>query len=261
VSTEPVPRAADADHLTQALRQSGSLGWGRDSNGTITVSFKNSRSHALRLQLDYDGADALAPASLILKLGHLDADGRSSCANTGEVAFYRDVASTVSAGLTPRCFEVVSATETSARRLLLEDLTDSHVIPTTWPLPATRSPMRKHSVGASDPHAAWWDHPLLGTAARGWRDQSAFERMLKSFAEQFARFIDQYGETVPSERRDLYQRLLDQAPPLLLTSQSHRDPRRCGSVEFLSAPGWRREERQADRLATDDPAYMMAMLS
>lgn len=150
---------------------------------------------------------------------------------------------------------------------------DSHVIATTWPLPPTRSQCESIVWAQATFHAAWWGHPLLSTVAGGWRDQSAFERMFKTFAEQFARFVDQYGETVPSERRDLYQRLHDQAPRLLARYYSHLNLTvihgdahpwnfflpQDGGVKNVRLIDW---EAWSIDTATDDLAlaYMMAML-
>ncbi len=234
-------------------------------------SLKKLRSHTLRLRLDYGGPAEDAPSSVILKMGHLDSAGRSSYSNRREIAFYRDVAPAMPAGLAPRCFEAVEATDTSAWHLLLEDLTDSHFIATEWPLPPTLGQCESIVQAQARFHAAWWDNPLLGVSVGSWRDTDAFDEDLRSFAEQFARFTDRFGELVSPERRDLYQRLLDQAPRLLARYYSRRDltvihgdahswnfflPRRGGgeNVRLIDWEGWSIDT------ATDDLAYMMAML-
>ncbi len=271
MATDSLPRAADAERLTEALRRAGALGSARVSNVAAMSSLKKLRSHTLRLRLDYEGAAADAPGSLILKMGHPDSAGRSSYANRSEIAFYRDIAPAVPTGLVPRCFEVVEATDTSAWHLLLEDLTDSHFIATEWPLPPTLTQCESIVRAQARFHAAWWDNPLLGVSAGTWRDAEAFERDLRSFAEQFARFTDRFGELMPPERRDLYHRLLDQAPRLLARYHSRRNltiihgdahpwnfflPRYGGgeNVRLIDWEGWSID------VATDDLAYMMAML-
>jgi hypothetical protein len=87
--------------------------------------------------LEYEGSSAGAPNTIILKHGHLDGAGRSTYANHREIIFYRKVAPGPPAGLVPRGFEAVDATDSTAWHLLIEDLTDSHFIATEWPLPPT----------------------------------------------------------------------------------------------------------------------------
>src|SRR5229473_937381 len=91
MTTDSLPPAANADYLTAALRKSGALGPARVCDVTVTSSLAKLRSLTRRLRLDYEGSAGDAPASLILKMGHLDA-GRASYANRNEIAFYRDIA-------------------------------------------------------------------------------------------------------------------------------------------------------------------------
>jgi thiamine kinase-like enzyme len=164
----------------------------------------------------------------------------------------------------------VEVTDTSAWHLLLEDLTDSHFIATQWPLPPTLEQCESIVQAQARFHAASWDNPRLGTSIGNWRNADAFDRDLRSFAEQFARFTDRFGEMMPPERRDLYQRLLDQAPRLLARYHSRRNltlihgdahvwncflPRQGvgDNVRLIDWEGW------TIGTATDDLAYMMAM--
>jgi len=269
--TESLPRAADAEHITEVLRRSGAKGLARVSNVAVTSSLKKLRSHTLRLHLDYESPTPDTPSSLILKMGHLDGSGRSTYANGREISFYRTVAATGTTGLAPRCLEAVEATDNSAWHLLLEDLTDSHFIATEWPLPPTSVQCESIVQALARFHAAWWDSPLLGASVGAWYDPDAVNQGLRAFAEQFARFTDRFGEFVPPERRDLYQRLLDQAPRLLARYHSRRHltinhgdahtwnfflPRHGGSenVRLIDWESW------SINAATDDLAYMMAML-
>src|SRR6266851_792999 len=269
--TESLPRAADAEHITEVLRRSGAKGLARVSNVAVTSSLKKLRSHTLRLNLDYESPTPDTPSSLILKMGHLDGSGRSTYANGREISFYRTVAATGTTGLAPRCLEAVEATDSSAWHLLLEDLTDSHFIATEWPLPPTFAQCESIVQALARFHAAWWDDPRLGSAVGSWRDTAAWDRILRSLVDQFARFTDRYGEMIPPERRDLYKRLFDSAPRLLARYHSRRNltiihgdahtwnfflPRPDGGegVRLLDWEGWTIDT------ATDDLAYMMAML-
>jgi thiamine kinase-like enzyme len=271
MTTESLPPAASAEHLTEALRKSGALGKARICNVAVAGSFPKLRSHTLRLRLDYEGSAADAPNSVILKMGHLDSAGRPPYANRHEIAFYRDVAPAPPERLVPSCFEAVEATDTSAWHLLLEDLTETHFIATEWPLPPTTEQCESMVRALARFHAAWWDDPRLGITMGSWQDAAAFDRHLRSFAEQFTRFADRFGELMPPERRDLYERLLDRAPGLLARYHSRRNltlihgdahswnfflPRN-GDGEDVRLVDW---EGWSIDMATDDLAYMMAML-
>jgi hypothetical protein len=272
VTTETLPRAADPERITEALRRCGALSTACVCNVEALSSLKKLRSHTFRLRLEYEGPSAGAPNSIILKAGHLDDAGRSTYANRREIAFYREIATATSAQLVPRCFEAVDATGITAWHLLLEDLTDTHFIATEWPLPPTLAQCEIIAQALAHFQGLWWDSPHLGASIGVWHDAEAIDRSLRIFAEKFARFTDRFfGEFVPFERRKLYERLLDQAPRLMARYLSHR---RLTIIHgdahswnfFLPMQGGRENVRLIDwedwdiGSATDDLAYMMAML-
>jgi Phosphotransferase enzyme family len=268
MTTKHLPRAAEPKHLTEALCRSGALGAARICNVAAVTSFPKLRSCTLRLSLDYEGPAGDAPRSLILKMGHLGNNGRSSYANRREIDFYRDVAPNLR--MVPRCFEAVEATDTSAWHLLLEDLTDSHTIATEHPLPPAPEQCQRIVRAWSHFHAAWWDDPRLGTSVGRWDSVDDWDQYLRDFAGQYARFTDRFGQVLSPERRKLYEQLLDRAPRLLARSLS-----RCNQTLvhgdahwwncFLPCDGgpdvklfdW---ESWSIDIATTDIAYMMAML-
>lgn len=269
MTTDALPPAADAEHLTEVLRKAGALGAARVCNAAEAGSFVKLRSHTRRLRLEYEGMAGDAPRSVILKMGHVDDASRSSYANAHEIAFYRDIAPALPARVVPRCFEAVEATYASAWHLLLEDLTDSHFIATEWPLPPTLTQCESIVQAWARFHAAWWDDPRLGVSIGKWSDAAGWEQPLRNLAEQFARFSGRYGELISPGRRDLYQQLLDRAPDLLARYSSHRNltlihgdahwwncfvPRDGGDVRLIDWEDWSIDT------ATDDLAYMMAML-
>jgi hypothetical protein len=268
MATELLAEVGDAGHLTDVLRRAGALSQGRVCNVVVESSQAKLRSRTLRLRLTYDAATADAPRSLILKTGLLDSTGRSSDSARREVAFYRDVASVMSARLVPRCFEAVWDKATKAWHLLLEDLTDSHFIATTWPLPPSVEQCESIVRARARFHAEWWNDSRLGASV--WRDADSMDRYLQRFAEQFARFTDSFGEVLPPERRGLYERFLDRAPYLLPRNNSRPNltiingdahvwncflPRVGGGedVRFIDWEDWN------IGVGTDELAYMMAM--
>ena len=146
MSTGPLQIAIKAEHLTDALRRSGALGDGRVCNVVVESSRSTLLSNIIRLRLTYDGEASHAPNSVILKTALPERIGGLWNAGRQEVAFYTQVAAVMSARLVPRCFEAVWDADTKAWHLLLEDLTDSHVIATTWPLPPTMEQMTSNKT-------------------------------------------------------------------------------------------------------------------
>ena len=269
MTAEILPTAAEAGHLTDVLHHCGAPGPARVDGVTVAGTFVKQRSHTRRLRLSYQGAAGDAPQSLILKMGHLDSAGRSAYANRREIAFYRDIAPSLPAGVVPRCFEAVESTDTTPWHLLLEDLSDSHSLATEHPLPPSQAQCESIMVAWAKFHAAWWDDPRLGASVGTW-PAADWEQYLPSFAGELAVFIGQHGQVMPPERRELYRRLLDQGPRLLARLHARRNvtlvhgdahwwncfvPRDAsGDVRLIDWEGWSVDT------ATSDIAYMMAML-
>ncbi|MGO4334912.1 aminoglycoside phosphotransferase [Labrys sp. KB_33_2] len=268
--TASIPNAAEAEYLSELFRRIGVLDQGHISDVVAENLLTKQRSPTLRLHLTYNDATVDAPSSLILKTGLPDSDGGSPENARREVAFYRDVASAMSARVVPRRFEASWNENTKAWHLLLEDLTDTHFIATTWPLP----PSTEQCVGIVQAraclHAEWWDDSRLGSSVGRWRDADGVDRYLQILANQFASFIDNFGDLVPRDRRVLYERLLDRGPHLLARYRSHRNLT-ISNVDahvwncFLPRLGGSEDVRLIDwevwsiDTATTDLAYMMAV--
>jgi aminoglycoside phosphotransferase (APT) family kinase protein len=266
MDSEALPRAADAEHITEALRRSGVLGksWVRDVR--VESSRSTLLSRIIRLRLSYEGATD-APKSLILKTG-LPARA-SEVAHSGhrEVEFYTQAGAT-SAGVVPRCFEASCDQDMKDWHLLLEDLTDSHVIGTTWPLPPTAEQCESIISALARLHAGWWDDPRLGVSVGTWVDIETANQGIGRLGDRYKVFAERLGDRLPVERRELYKRFIDTAPHLLARYHSHRNlsivhgdahvwnfflPRDGGrDVRLFDWDAWR------IGLATHDLAYMMA---
>jgi Ecdysteroid kinase-like family len=209
-----LPDLAHAEPLTAALRRSGALDGGKVIQVAVESSQPTILSHIFRLRPTYEGQAQGAPASLILKAGLVDRPGGPWKGGRNEVAFYRDVAAAMPAGLVPHCFDAAWEAKTGAWHLLLEDLTDSHVIATRWPLPPTWAQCESIIRTRARFQAAWWDDPRLGSTIGTWRDAAAAKAGLDRFAEQFTGFADDLGDRLSRERRRLYERLIEAAPRL-----------------------------------------------
>ena len=268
--TQPLPVGVGPAGLTEALRRASALP-GDASVREITV--ENARSTILsrifRLRLGYDRIAPGAPSSVILKTGLPERAGSGWNAGRQEVAFYTDVAAAMSPPLVPCCFEAHWDTETETWRLLLEDLTETHYIATTWPLPPTMEQCAKMIERRARFHAAWWDDPRLGISVGNVPDVNAIANLLQTLAERLARFSDRVGDGFSPERRAFYERLLAAAPRLLSRRSSHSNQTimqgdahvwncflpRDGSddIRFFDWDSWR------IGAGSDDLAYMMAI--
>jgi hypothetical protein len=259
--------AAHAEYLTGVLRRSGALGDGRVRDVVIETSRPTLISRITRLRLTYEGA-VEAPSSLILKTGLPDRASGLSEAGRREVEFYTQVAAVMPAQLVPRCFEAASAAGSNSWHLVLEDLTDSHIISTTWPLPPTMEQCERILNALARFHAVWWDDPRLGVSVGTWLDDGAMNERLQRSVDQFKIFADRLGDRLTRERRDLCERFLDAAPRLLGRYYSHRNltlvhgdahvwnyflPRDGGDdVRLFDWDAWR------IGVPSNDLAYMMA---
>jgi Ecdysteroid kinase-like family len=170
----------------------------------------------------------------------------------------------------PACFEAARDDDAKTWHLLLEDLTDSHMIVTEWPLPPTVEQCERIIDAYARFHACWWDDARLGTSLGAFADGPALDAFLAGLATQFGSFVYRLGDRFPPERRRLYERFFAAAPQLLARYHSHRDltivngdahvwnvlyPRDASSldVRLIDWSGWRIDT------ATDDLAYMMAL--
>ncbi|MGH6725924.1 MAG: phosphotransferase family protein [Pseudolabrys sp.] len=268
MTAEALPAAAEAAYLTAALRRCGALTDGSVREVAIESQNDTILSRIIRLRLTYDGAHGGAPPSIFLKTNRADRAGLWTQMNQ-EVTFYSQLAPLMPAGYVPRCFDADWNAESKAWHLLLEDLTDTHTSATRWPLPPTFEQCEQVVGALARIHAAWWDDPRLGTSVGAWTDAAGMERYLKTFGERFARFVEEFGDRLPEERRDIYRRLFDSAPRLSERYNTHRNmtimhgdahfwnclcPKDGGAdVRFFDWDCWRVDT------GSDDLAYMIAM--
>ena len=172
------------------------------------------------------------------------------------------------ARLTPRCYAAQWDIDSNAWHVLLEDLTETHHVATTWPIPPTMAESERMVAARARFHAAWWDDARLGVSIGTWLDPD--DAQLATFAEEFARFADRLGDRLTPERRSVYERLIAEGHRLNARYRAHRNmtilhgdahiwniflPRDPASddVRFFDWDAWRVD------MATDDLAYMMAL--
>ena len=216
-----MPKAAGAQHLTAALRRSGVLKEGCVDKVAVESSRPTLLSRIIRLSLIYDRV-VDAPRSLILKTGLPNRVDGLFDPGRREVEFYTRVAAAMSTRLFPRCFEADWDPSTKIWHLLLEDLTESHIIATKWPLPPTMEQCERMLHALARFHAEWWDDPRLGVSIGTWLEANAIDQLLQRFEIRFRTFADRLGDRLPRERRDLYEQFIDAAPRLFARYHAHR---------------------------------------
>jgi hypothetical protein len=270
MTMESLQPVTSASYLTAMLRRSGVLNEGRVSDVELENPHDTILSHIVRLKLGYDGAASGAPPSLILKTARSDRLNPSWVAGRQEVAFYTKVALRLPVGLVPHCFDADWNAETNVWHLLLEDLTATHAAATIWPLPPTLAQCETIVQSLGRVHAQWWDNSSLGISVGTWLDSGTLDRNMQTFSEHLARFINQFGDRIPVERRELYARLFAAAPRLRQRYLSHHNativhgdahawncllPRDAGGgdARFFDWDGWRVD------VGSGDLAYMLAM--
>lgn len=213
MTTQTLPQAADAAHLTDVLRRAGVLDGARVSEVVVESSQNTVLSRIIRLELRYDGEASRAPKALILKTCHPDRAETFWFAGEQEVAFYNQATPRMPAGIVPFCFDAVCDATTKTWHLLLEDLALTHRIATAWPLPPTQAQCEDIVSALARLHAAWWDDPRLGREVGKLVSPAERETWLQRFAEGFTKFCDHMGDRLPKPRRDLFERLLAQGEP------------------------------------------------
>jgi hypothetical protein len=262
-------RLISAAQLNAVLERAGVLGGLHVQDVTIISDRPTLVSRIIRLRLTYGGPANALPGSLIVKTGLPEQQGTESSYGRQEVAFYNDVAPSLPAGLVPRCFEAHHADAITPWHLVLEDLTETHVLATEWPLPPSEAQCRTLVGSLGRLHAAWWDDPRLGVTVGAWLDDAAMDRFIQQVAGHFEVFADRLGDELSAERRAFYEGLIAAAPRL------HKRYRDAGNITLThgDAHVWncflpRKESdgvRWFDwdcwriRVPTNDLAYMMAV--
>ena len=269
MTLEPLPIAANAHHLTAALRQAGVLGDGHVSSVAVESSRSMLLSRVRRLRLSY-GETVDAPKTVILKSELPERAQGTGDAGHHEVEFYTKIAGAMPERLVPRCFGADWNSDTKAWHILLEDLGNSHVIATTWPLPPTMEQCESILRAHARFQAAWWDDSRLGVSVGTWLSTEAIDHHVQSLAEKFAHFADRLGDRLPRGRVDLFNQVIDAAPRLLTRACTRRNltivhgdahiwncflPRNAGSddVRLFDWDSWR------IGIGSNDLAYMMAV--
>lgn len=209
-------RTEDPAVLTHVLRDAGVLGDEKVQAVEVESASTKVVSRVMRLRLAYNRVAPGAPDRLILKTNHPELSQAGWLRGRNEVAFYRRVAPAAPSRFVPRCFEAYADEASGDWHLILEDLTDTHAVTGDWPLPPTLPACERIVETHACHQALHWDAPHLDALMETWRfrDAAALDQYLARLSVQVDHFAERMGDSLPPERRALYDRLLDAAPRL-----------------------------------------------
>ena len=161
------------DRLTAVLRRHGHLPRGRVERIAIESSRTTLISAIARLSLEYSpDAEAHPPARLFFKASRPDHSPELAAGVLKEVAFYETVAPLMRPGIVPLCYDAARDQAANTFHLLLEDLAETHVVVTEWPLPPTTEQCERIIDTYARFHAAWWNDPRLGNEVGTFMDEA-----------------------------------------------------------------------------------------
>jgi hypothetical protein len=215
--------------LTEVLRREHLLKDGRviaiESHPTSAFN-----SHTLHLQPTYAQSGELvvpaaAPPSRLLLKCSLPVEWAQR-AGGREVAFYEMVAALPDhpAMIVP-CYDAAYDAQSGNSHLLLQDLSDSHVVPVERAKQITLAdnlPSATHLTQAVDAlarfHAFWWQNPRLGTGAARigawWSDESHVATETQRRRHAWTEMLTHDKEILPPQLVGIMARVLDGLMPL-----------------------------------------------
>ena len=263
----------DPDWLSSTLTANGHLTQGRIESVTHETVMKSKYSDIMRLRVSYSATatfekEAALPTTLILKLRKPGGvKKRSTLFARREFAFYSRIIRAMDSPPAARCYDAVFEPLTGHYHFLLEDLSATHAHVGN-PLPPSLPECEQIVECAARFHAAWWDHPRIGTKiGRPFLDERHSKRA-DTIKNRTDKFLALLGDRISVPRREVlldlsavYPRLLERQSAGHLTI-THGD---AHFQNFLIAPG-RTDCRIIDweaweiAPATDDMAFMMAVL-
>lgn len=261
------PEDLDPEKLTERLR--GVLPVGRVTAVHVGDLRTTVVSTIVPLRVEYSpDAPSEAPTRLILKATRAGLDASLRFIGELEVAFYNQAAPLMPDGPLARCYDADYA---SGRfHLLLEDLSETHMIVTQWPIPPTDEACERIVDTWAAFHAFWWRHPRVGREIGAFLDERALATMGADLRDRYERFAETLGDRLGSEARAVYARTFAARERLHTPSRLYADytirhgdahvwnllyPRDgvASGIRLIDWDSWR------VGLGAADLAYMMAM--
>lgn len=230
--------------LTAVLQRAGALPSGKvtaiafDANSAFN-------SHTRHLKPIYSqDAPASVPARLLLKCSLPAAWAQR--AGMRETSFYQAVAQLPDhPPVLVRCFDAVYDANSGKSHLLLDDLSDTHVVPVARDAQldfTTNLPTAAHLHRAIDAlarfHAYWWEKPQLGTsfAPISWRSGSEadFTTEVTQRGQALEHLLSQESSWLSPSIKHLYETI---HPQLMQLWRTHRQTRMATRANLTIAHG------------------------
>ncbi len=216
-----VPDQLSPKWVTDVLRQSGVLPVGSalrvDEHANPAF---NSTARHLSVAYSHD-APANAPRRLFFKRNL--PEPWAVRAGAREVAFYQ-IAATMADRLPmlATCYSAAYDAASGDSWLLLRDVSESHVAPVTreqsmagMGIPSDEQ-LSAIVAALAGLHAAWWQHPALGTGhllvSEWYRDEEGFAASHRQFSDEWRALRERESDALPDEIRTLYDAALAALP-------------------------------------------------
>ena len=226
MSVSPTPAAPNpqtSQWLTDTLRQSGLLTSGRvlRAADSSNAAFNSAACH-LRLTYSSDAPSNL-PQWLFFKRNL--PEEWAVRAGAREVAFYQ-VAATMADRLPmiPACYGAAYDAATGDSWLLLRDVSETHRAPVTREqiIVGEGAPPDEQLpalvVALAGLHAAWWEHPSLGTGSlllsEWYRDREHVEMTQRQFRDEWSALRRMAGVSLPASIISLCEAMLAGLPSI-----------------------------------------------
>jgi hypothetical protein len=206
VDVPPGPDGLTPAWLTAALRASGVLGAAAVSTAIVEEvgAVQGFAGRVVRVRLRYDRPETGAPASLVAKFRHPDAQVRLwlKAAYARELRFYREVACVLP---TPRLFYGAEDEGSDASVLLFEDL--GHLRVGDVVLGCSDDDAFLAVAHLARFHATWWGSPRLDQL--GWLNGYAehADELHETYARSLPVYVQRLGAVAPPSVLDLAERL------------------------------------------------------
>lgn len=252
--------------LTDVLLQHRSLAGARVTDVAVESTSSTPLSAIATLHVTYaPDAPAGAPHRLFLKMSK-DGVERAVGARK-EATFYREIAPAMTDPPVPRCYDAVFDDVTGRFHVLLEDLSETHCVLTTWPLPPELGACERIVGAWARFHAGWWCDSRLGNGIGEAFNADAYAAFVD---KEFPSFVDRLGDRLSSERRERCEKMVAAAGRIATWQWTKGSLTLChgdahfwnvlcpkqgmtGSVNIIDWDNWR------PSTGARDLAYMMAV--
>lgn len=190
--------------LTEVLRRHESLAGASVVEVAVESTSNTLLSAIATFRVTYaPAAPAGAPNRLFLKMSK-DGVERALGAKK-EVTFYRAIAPAMTNPPVPRCYDAVFDDATGRFHILLEDLSETHFVLTTWPLPPNFDACERVVDAWARFHAGWWRDSRLGNGIGETFNADGYAAFV---AKEFPHFVDRLGDRLSRERRERCEKMV-----------------------------------------------------